>query len=98
MPIIKAAEDFKSLDDAIVRNFDAILLTAMNLLFSIHTQLKESPYGDSSRQQKMADIKRKARALMMFAGVSDPILLSDERSLNCFIADAEVQIERRDVQ
>lgn len=50
VPIIKAADDFKMLDEAIVRNFDAILLFAMNILFSIHQRLKESPFGDVSRQ------------------------------------------------
>jgi nuclear pore complex protein Nup93 len=31
--------------------------------------LKESPYGDASRQQKMNDVRKKARALMMYAGM-----------------------------
>jgi len=69
VPIIKAADDFKTLDEAIVRNFDAILLFAMNILFSIHQRLKESPYGDVSRQNRMAEVRTKARALIMFAGM-----------------------------
>lgn len=49
--IIRAAEDFKDLDEAIVRNFDVILLTTMNIIYKIHGGLKESPFGDASRQQ-----------------------------------------------
>lgn len=34
-----------------MRNFDVILLTTMNIIYKIHGGLKESPYGDASRQQ-----------------------------------------------
>ena len=67
--IIRRAEDVKELDDAILRNFDIILLTTLNVLYKIHSFLKESPYGDASRQQKMLDVRKKARALMMFSGM-----------------------------
>lgn len=67
--IIRRAEDVKELDDTVLRNFDTILLTTMNILYKIHSQLKESPYGDASRQQKMNDVRKKARALMMFSGM-----------------------------
>ncbi|ORY89113.1 NIC-domain-containing protein [Leucosporidium creatinivorum] len=67
--IIRAAEDFKDLDEAIVRNFDVILLTTMNIIYKIHGGLKESPFGDASRQQKMNELRQKARSLMMFAGM-----------------------------
>jgi nuclear pore complex protein Nup93 len=49
--IIRSAEDFKQLDEAIVRNFDGILITTMSTIYKIHTALKESPYGDAGRQQ-----------------------------------------------
>ena len=49
--IIRAAEDFKDLDESIVRNFDVILLTTMNIIYKVHGSLKESPFGDASRQQ-----------------------------------------------
>lgn len=67
--IIRRAEDVKQLDDAILRNLDTILLTTMHILYKIHTQLKESPYGDPSRQHKMGEARKRARALMMFAGM-----------------------------
>lgn len=49
--IIRAADDFKDLDEALVRNFDLILLTTMNVIYKIHAGLKESPFGDAGRQQ-----------------------------------------------
>lgn len=67
--ILRRAEESKELDEAILRNYDTILPTTMNILYKLHTALKESPYGDASRQQKMNDLRKKARALMMFAGV-----------------------------
>ena len=67
--IIRASEDFKDLDEAIVRNFDTILLTTMNVIYKIHHGLKESPFGDATRQQRMNELRGKARSLMMFAGM-----------------------------
>jgi len=67
--MVRQIEDFKSLDDSILRNIDAILLTTMNLLYKIHTSIKESPYGDPSRQAKIVEVRRKAKALMMYAGM-----------------------------
>lgn len=67
--IIRRSEEFKDLDESILRNFDTILITTMNILYKLHTQLKESPYGDASRQQQMNGIRQKARALMMYAGM-----------------------------
>lgn len=48
---MRSAEEFKDLDEAIARNFDSILLAAMNVLYMLYMQLKQSPYGDNSRQQ-----------------------------------------------
>ncbi|GAA5876807.1 hypothetical protein JCM16303_006291 [Sporobolomyces ruberrimus] len=68
--IIRASEDLKDVDDTIVRNLDIILLTTMTILYKLHQQLKESPFGgDQSRQQKMIELRSKGRSLMMFAGM-----------------------------
>ena len=70
MHLIRAAEDLASVDDAIVRNLDAVLVATMTVLYRLHQQLKESPYGaDASRQQRMHELRGKARSLMMFAGM-----------------------------
>jgi nuclear pore complex protein Nup93 len=49
--IIKRADEFKDADESITRNFDNVLVTTMNILHKLHTELKESPYGDANRQQ-----------------------------------------------
>ncbi|SCZ89311.1 BZ3500_MvSof-1268-A1-R1_Chr1-1g01098 [Microbotryum saponariae] len=67
--IIRAAEEFKSLDETLVRNFDTILLTTMQLIYKIHQAFKSSPFGDAARQQSMVELRQKARSLMMFAGM-----------------------------
>ncbi|BGP34324.1 nuclear pore complex subunit [Rhodotorula toruloides] len=68
--LIRAAEDLNSVDDAIVRNLDVVLVATMTILYKLHQQLKDSPFGgDQSRQQKMQELRAKARSLMMFAGM-----------------------------
>ncbi|GAA5897343.1 linker nucleoporin NIC96 [Sporobolomyces salmoneus] len=68
--IIRASEELKEVDDTIVRNLDIILLTTMTILYKLHQQLKDSPFGgDQSRQQKMIELRSKGRSLMMFAGM-----------------------------
>lgn len=68
--LIRAAEDLSSVDDAIVRNLDVVLVATMTVLYKLHQQLKESPYGgDQSRQQRMHELRAKARSLMTFAGM-----------------------------
>ena len=67
--IVRGAEDIKQLDEAVLRNLDTVLLNTMNILYKMHTALKESPYGDASRQETMNQLRMKARALMMFAGM-----------------------------
>ncbi|BGP26679.1 nuclear pore complex protein Nup93 [Rhodotorula toruloides] len=68
--LIRAAEDLNSVDDAIVRNLDVVLVATMTILYKLHQQLKDSPFGgDQSRQQKMQELRAKARSLMTFAGM-----------------------------
>ncbi|GAA96311.1 uncharacterized protein L969DRAFT_95409 [Mixia osmundae IAM 14324] len=67
--LIRRAEEFKQLDDAITRNFDVVILTVMNTLYKLNARLKESPYGDEGRQSKIAQMKRYARAVMTFSGM-----------------------------
>ncbi|TIC03273.1 NIC-domain-containing protein [Wallemia mellicola] len=67
--ITRKSEEFKDLDESISRNLSDVLLITMNILFKIHANLKESPFGDSSRQNKMSQLRAKARTLMMFVGL-----------------------------
>ncbi|ORX90251.1 NIC-domain-containing protein [Basidiobolus meristosporus CBS 931.73] len=67
--ISRKVDEFKGLDENIGRHFPDILLTTMNVLSKIYGPLKNSPYSDSARQNKMLLIRQKARALMVFAGM-----------------------------
>ncbi|GAA5993540.1 hypothetical protein JCM10908_000639 [Rhodotorula pacifica] len=79
--LIRAAEDVNSVDDAIVRNLDIVLVATMTVLYKLHQQLKESPFGgDASRQQRMQEYRAKARSLMTFAGMLRYRLSSDTYS------------------
>jgi hypothetical protein len=48
--IIRKSEQVKDLDDTIVKNLDAIVLSGMDILFQVFSSFKDSPYGDASRQ------------------------------------------------
>ncbi|KAJ2557202.1 nuclear pore complex subunit [Coemansia sp. RSA 1933] len=63
------AERVRSLDDSITRNFSLVLLTAMDTLSRLYSGLRESPFLDAIKQTKMQDLRRKARGLMVFAGM-----------------------------
>lgn len=68
MSIIRSAEDFKDLDESIVRNFDVILLTTMNIIYKVHGSLKESPFGDASRQQVSVGQPSQVSACLLTTG------------------------------
>ncbi|KAJ2899224.1 nuclear pore complex subunit [Coemansia aciculifera] len=63
------AEQVRNLDDAITRNFSPILLTTMDTLSRLYAGLKESPFLDAVKQANMQQLRRKARGLMVFAGM-----------------------------
>ncbi|KAJ1724920.1 nuclear pore complex subunit [Coemansia erecta] len=63
------AERVRSLDDSITRNFSLILLTAMDTLSRLYAGLKESPFLDAVKQASMIVLRKKARCLMVFAGM-----------------------------
>ncbi|KAJ1901001.1 nuclear pore complex subunit [Kickxella alabastrina] len=63
------AERVRSLDDSITRNFSLILLVAMDTLSRLYAGLKESPFLDAVKQANMQILRKKARCLMVFAGM-----------------------------
>ncbi|OLL25638.1 Meiotically up-regulated gene 87 protein [Neolecta irregularis DAH-3] len=65
----KKVQLFSSLPEYIASNIPIMLSMAMNCLLAIHTQLKESPFGDVSRINKMGELRKMARCAMMFAGM-----------------------------
>lgn len=67
--ITRKAESFKDMDDNIAKNLSEILLLVMNCVSKLYQNLKNSPYADHGRQQRLAEYRSKARALMLFAGM-----------------------------
>ncbi|GHJ88294.1 hypothetical protein NliqN6_4696 [Naganishia liquefaciens] len=67
--ITRAADQFKDMDGNITRKIDRVLVLAMNSLFELHQQKKADVYGGAVRQEAMQSLRRKSRALMMFAGM-----------------------------
>ncbi|KAK0531229.1 nuclear pore complex subunit [Tilletia horrida] len=67
--IPRKAEEFKSVDESISRNLSDLLIITMKIIHQLHQTLKDSPYGDASRQQRMLDLRNKARNLMTWAGM-----------------------------
>ncbi|KAJ1941503.1 nuclear pore complex subunit, partial [Linderina macrospora] len=63
------ADRIRTLDDAITKNFSLILLTAMDTLLQLYSGLKESAFLDTVKQSNMLMLRRKARGLMVFAGM-----------------------------
>jgi nuclear pore complex protein Nup93 len=66
--ITRKAEEFKEVDPAIVANLSDILLMTMQILSRMHTALRTSFFGDSSKQKAMIDLRNKARVLLTYAG------------------------------
>ncbi|KZS90373.1 nucleoporin-interacting protein NIC96 [Sistotremastrum niveocremeum HHB9708] len=75
--ITTAAASLRDQDDAITQNLNTILPLTMEILTALHQKAKMSGYSDSTRQRGLDAIRKKARALMMFAG-SLPYRLSPE--------------------
>ncbi|KAG0324431.1 hypothetical protein BGZ99_001813 [Dissophora globulifera] len=66
--IAKKADQFQGLDECVARNFPDVLLKTMESLYRMYEALKTSPYDEAGRRDHINMLKRRARALMMFAG------------------------------
>ncbi|KAK0555403.1 nuclear pore complex subunit [Tilletia horrida] len=67
--IPRKADEFKSVDESISQNLSELLVVTMKIIHDLHQVLKDSPYGDAPRQQRMLDLRNKARNLMTWAGM-----------------------------
>ncbi|OZJ05272.1 hypothetical protein BZG36_01960 [Bifiguratus adelaidae] len=67
--MVRKAEEYRLHEEAIARTFPEILVTTMTILHKKFTELKKGPYGDLSRQNNLAHIRRQARNVMIFAGM-----------------------------
>ncbi|PIA12883.1 NIC-domain-containing protein, partial [Coemansia reversa NRRL 1564] len=63
------AERVRTLDDSITRNFSLVLLSTMDTLSRLYAGLKESMFLDAIKQANMQILRKKARTLMVFAGM-----------------------------
>lgn len=65
--ITRKAEEFKSYDENITKNFSEVVLMAMTLLYKLHQELKDSISRSGS--QVLHEYRSQARSLMMWAGM-----------------------------
>lgn len=65
--ITRKAEEFKTYDENITKNFSDIVLMAMTLLYKLHQELKNSITRSNSGA--LYEYRSQARALMMWAGM-----------------------------
>lgn len=65
--ITRKAEEFKTYDENITKNFSDVVLMAMTLLYKLHQELKNSITRSGSGA--LYEYRAQARALMMWAGM-----------------------------
>ncbi|KAF9268974.1 NIC-domain-containing protein [Marasmius fiardii PR-910] len=67
--ITRRAEDFKDLHDTLQRNLPTYLTLIMDVLAGVHQKVKNSMVADATRQATLANLRKKSRSLMVFAGI-----------------------------
>ena len=65
--ITRKADEFKTLDENLTKNFSDVVLMAMTLLYKLHQELKASVTRTHSGA--LYEYRAQARALMMWAGM-----------------------------
>jgi len=87
--ITRKAEEFKEYHDALQRNLQTYLTLAMDALSGVHQKTKASLTPDPPRQMTLAELRRKSRSLMVFAGILKYRMSSDVYS---YLARLDVEI------
>ncbi|KAG4305809.1 hypothetical protein PORY_000719 [Pneumocystis oryctolagi] len=67
--IKKQAQDFVSLHESIARNVSGLLVMSMESLYKLNNKLKMSPFVDSSRNAKLTELRKRAKSVMIYAGM-----------------------------
>ncbi|KTW29977.1 linker nucleoporin NIC96 [Pneumocystis jirovecii RU7] len=67
--IKKQAQDFTSLHESIARNVAGLLVMSMESLYKLNNKLKLSPFSDSSRNAKLIELRKRAKSVMIYAGM-----------------------------
>lgn len=67
--IVRAAEQVPELAEPVVRNLDVVLLATMTSIYRLYNGARDGSSGDSHTQARLLELRKKARALMTFAGM-----------------------------
>lgn len=67
--ITRKAEEFKTLDENLIKNLENLLLMVMKILYELMMSYKNSNWQDGIRNNKVAEIKTMGKAIMMWAGM-----------------------------
>jgi nuclear pore complex protein Nup93 len=77
--ITRKAESFKDVDDNIGKNFSEILLLAMTCISKLYLLLKDTPFGDASRQQ-VSSRDRERKNLNLYLILNFPQRMTEYRN------------------
>jgi len=67
--ITRRAEEFKELHESLQKNLQTYLTLTMEALAGVHQKVKSTIVGGASRQENLAQLRKKSRSLMVFAGM-----------------------------
>ncbi|KAJ1981318.1 nuclear pore complex subunit [Dimargaris verticillata] len=67
--ITRQAEQLRDMDEAVARNFPDILLATMDVLYRLYSQTKQSQFLDATKHAQLQQLQRKARSVMVLAGM-----------------------------
>ncbi|PPQ86398.1 hypothetical protein CVT26_006124, partial [Gymnopilus dilepis] len=67
--ITRRAEEFRDLHESLQKNLQTYLTLTMDALAGAHQKAKMSGLAEATRQMTLADIRKKSRSLMVFAGI-----------------------------
>ncbi|KAH8822758.1 nucleoporin-interacting protein NIC96 [Flagelloscypha sp. PMI_526] len=87
--ITRRAEEFAVLSESLQRNLQVYLPLAMDLLASLHRKTKTSPLEENVKHAHMTDLRRRSRALIVFAGMLKYRMSADVYS---YLARLDVEI------
>lgn len=67
--IRKAAQNFGNLHDTVAKNVGMLLKLAVECCAQLAKQLRESPFLDATKVQKVQEYKAKVKCAMIYAGM-----------------------------
>ncbi|PPQ99599.1 hypothetical protein CVT24_005175 [Panaeolus cyanescens] len=65
----RRAEEFRELHESVQKNLQTYLTLTMDALAGVHQRVKVSMVADTTKQVTLANIRKKSRSLMVFAGI-----------------------------